>query len=129
MGEWKREYPDTQLIAEDGGIGRSYQLDPLGDRDIDGPIFPIGDFDDRLGVQEFVVGVILDDGTPLAFSSEEASAAFNAGKSVELDGVELRESGDGLVAFDTATGTQLPAHEAFWFAWTQFHPDTLLWER
>jgi len=128
-GEWKREHPDTQIIAEDGGIGRSYQLDPLGDRDADGPIFPIGDFDDRLGVQEFVVGVILDDGTPLAFPSEEASAAFNAGNSVELDGVELRESGDGLVAFDAATEEQLPAHEAFWFAWSQFHPDTLLWER
>jgi len=128
-GEWQREHPDTQIIAEDGGIGRSYQLDPLGDRDADGPIFPIGEADDRLGVQEFVVGVILDDGTPLAFPSEEASAAFNAGDPVELDGVELRESGDGLVAFDAATGEQISAHEAFWFAWSQFHPDTLLWER
>jgi hypothetical protein len=128
-GEWKREHPDTRIIARDGGIGRSYQLDPLGDRDADGPIFPIGDFDDRLGVQEFVVGVIRDDGTPVAFPSEEASAAFNAGDPVELAGVELRESGDGLVAFDVATGEELPAHEAFWFAWSQFHPDTLLWER
>ncbi len=96
--------PTTQIIAQDGGIGRSYQLDPLGDRDADGPIFPIGDFDDRLGVQEFVVGVILEDGTPLAFPSEEASAAFNAGDPVELEGVELRESGDGLVAFDVDHG-------------------------
>ncbi len=128
-GEWKREHPDTQIIAQDGGIGRSYQLDPLGDRDADGPIFPIGDFDDRLGVQEFVVGVILDDGTPLAFPAEEAGAAFNAGDPVVLGGVELGESGDGFVASDATTGEQLPAHEAFWFAWSQFHPDTLLWER
>ena len=128
-GEWKREHPETQIIAQDGGVERSYQLDPLGDRDANGPIFPIGDFDDRLGVQEFVVGVILDDGTAVAFPSEEASAAFNAGDPVELAGVELRESGDGLVAFDVATGEQLAAHEAFWFAWSQFHPETLLWER
>ena len=127
--EWKREHPDTQIIAEDGGIGRSYLLDPLGGRDDNGPIFPIGDFDQRLGVQDFVVGVLLEDGTALAFPSEEASAAFNAGDSVELEGVELQQSGDGLVAVDSATGDPIPAHEAFWFAWSQFHPDTLLWER
>ena len=127
--EWKREHPDTAIIAQDGGIGRSYVLDPLGGRDDDGPIFPIGDVDDRLDVQEFVVGVISADGTPLAFPSEEASAAFNAGDPVELGGVELRESGDGLIAVDSASGQQIAAHEAFWFAWSQFHPDTLLWER
>ncbi|MGA9277131.1 DUF3179 domain-containing (seleno)protein [Ilumatobacter sp.] len=125
--EWKREHPDTRIIAQDGGIGRSYELDPLGRRDDDGPIFPIGEADDRLGVQEFVVGVIADDGTPIAFPSEDASAAFNAGESVELNGVELRESGDGLVAVDATTGDELAAHEAFWFAWSQFHPETLLW--
>ncbi|MGB3735851.1 MAG: DUF3179 domain-containing (seleno)protein [Ilumatobacter sp.] len=127
--EWKREHPDTQIIAEDGGIGRTYQLDPLGSRDDDGPIFPIGDFDQRLGVQEFVVGVLLEDGTALAFPSEEASAAFNAGDPVELGGVELRQSGDGLVAVDAESGDEITAHEAFWFAWSQFHPGTLLWER
>lgn len=127
--EWKREHPETQIIAEDGGIGRSYELDPLGGRDDNGPIFPIGDVDARLGVQEFVVGVILDDGTTLAFPSEAASAAFNAGDPVELDGVALEQSGDGLIAVDVESGEEITAHEAFWFAWSQFHPDTLLWKR
>lgn len=126
--EWQAEHPDTQIIAEDGGIGRSYQLDPLGGRDDDGPIFPIGDADERLDVQELVVGVITDDGTPIAFSSEEATAIFNAGGTVEFSGVALMESGDGLVAVDAETGESIAAHEAFWFAWSQFHPDTLLWE-
>jgi hypothetical protein len=127
--EWKRENPETQIIARDGGINRTYELDPLEGRDDNGPIFPIGDVDDRLDVQEFVVGVLLEDGTALAFPSEEATAAFNAGESVELNGVELRESGDGLAAVDGASGEEIAAHEAFWFAWSQFHPDTLLWER
>ncbi|MEP6299355.1 MAG: DUF3179 domain-containing (seleno)protein [Ilumatobacter sp.] len=125
--EWKREHPDTRIVAEDGGIGRSYELDPLGGRDDDGPIFPIGDVDPRLDVQEFVVGVLLDDGTALAFPSDEATAAFDAGATVELGGVELRRSGDGVVAIDVASGDEVTAHEAFWFAWSQFHPDTLLW--
>lgn len=126
--EWKREHPNTQIIAEDGGIGRTYDLDPLGGRDDNGPIFPIGDFDQRLGVQDFVVGVLLDDGTALAFPSAAASNAIDGGDTVELEGVQLRRSGDGLVAVDAVSGDPVAAHEAFWFAWSQFHPDTLLWE-
>ena len=126
--EWKAEHPDTTIIAEDGGIGRSYDLDPLGGRDDDGPIFPIGAADARLDVQEFVVGVITDDGTPIAFPSDQASVTLAAGAPVGLEGVALERSGDGLVAVDAATGEELAAHEAFWFAWSQFHPDTLLWE-
>ena len=26
-------------------------------------------------------------------------------------------------------GAEIPAHEAFWFAWSQFQRQTLLWER
>ena len=43
-----RSAPDTRIIAEDGGIGRSYPLDPLQGRDDNGPIFPVGDVDGRL---------------------------------------------------------------------------------
>jgi hypothetical protein len=127
-GEWKAAHPDTQIIAEDGGIGRSYDLDPLGDRDADGPIFPIGDADERLDVQELVVGVIAADGTPVAFPSEQASAILAGGGDVSLAGVSLAEVGDGLRAIDEATGDPLAAHEAFWFAWSQFHPNTELFQ-
>ena len=125
-GEWKQAHPNTQIIAEDGGIGRSYDLDPLAGRDDDGPIFPIGDADARLDVQELIVGVITDDGTPIAFPSNQASAIIADGGEVELGGVRLEAVGDGLRAVDAATGEGIAAHEAFWFAWSQFHPDTEL---
>ena len=69
-GDWKAAHPDTQILAEDGGIGRTYRDNPLGDRDANGPIFPIGEVDQRLPVQEKVVGVIAPDGTPVAFPSQ-----------------------------------------------------------
>ncbi len=125
-GEWKTAHPNTQIIAEDGGIGRSYELDPLGGRDDNGPIFPIGDADARLDAQELVVGVIADDGTPVAFPSGQASAIIAAGGVVKLGGVRLESVGDGLRAVDVVTGDERAAHEAFWFAWSQFHPDTEL---
>jgi hypothetical protein len=125
-GEWKTAHPNTRIIAEDGGIGRSYELDPLGGRDDNGPIFAIGDADARLDVQELVVGVIADDGTPIAFPSGQASAIIAAGGVVKLGGVRLESVGDGLRAVDVVTGDERAAHEAFWFAWSQFHPDTEL---
>ncbi len=125
-GEWKRAHPNTKIVAQDGGIGRTYEEDPLRGRDDDGPIFPIGDTDPRLPVHVEVVGVIDPEGRPVAFAADRARAALAAGDEVALAGVELVADGGGLRARSSG-GEELPAHQAFWFAWSQFHPDTALW--
>ena len=126
-GEWKEQHPDTAIIAEDGGIERSYPLDPLAGRDDDGPIFAVGSVDDRLGTQEVVVGVITDDDVAVAFPSGQASDALADGGEDTQAGVTLLADGGGLRAIDADTGEPLVSHESFWFAWSQFHPDTQLW--
>jgi len=125
-GEWKAAHPSTSIIAEDGGIGRAYPEDPLGGRDDFGPIFPTGAVDPRLLVQEQVVGVIAPDGTPLAFPAAAARADLEDGKAVELARVRLELDGDGLRAV-LDTGADVVSHQAFWFAWSQFHPGTVVW--
>jgi hypothetical protein len=124
---WRAEYPHTTIIAQDGGIGRSYPLNPLRGRDDAGPIFPVGDVDPRLGVHDVVMGVVAADGTPVAFPVGAARLTLEAGGEVALAGVALRPDAGGLRAF--SDGAEQPAHEAFWFAWSQFQPQTLLWER
>ena len=126
-GAWREAHPDTTIIAEDGGIGRSYPRNPLGGRDDAGPIFPVGDVDPRLGVHDVVLGVMDADGTPVAFPVGPARLALEAGEEVALAGVALQPDAGGLRAF--IDGAEIPAHEAFWFAWSQFQPQTLLWER
>lgn len=116
------------MLASDGGYGRSYLADPLRGRDDDGPIFPIGDVDPRLEVQVPVIGVITENGTPVAFDVAAAQAALGLGQTVEKGGVTLGVSGGGVIAID-AQGTELAAHQAFWFAWSQFYPETDLWTR
>ncbi len=125
-GAWKRAHPETKIVAQDGGIGRTYEEDPLRGRDDNGPIFPIGDVDPRLPVQVEVVGVIDPEGRPVAFPVDRARAALAAGDTVALAGVELVADGGGFRA-RSGGGEELPAHQAFWFAWSQFHPDTALW--
>ena len=125
-GAWKRAHPRTRIVAQDGGIGRTYPDDPLGGRDDDGPIFPVGDVDPRLEVQASVVGVLTPDGRALAFAAQPAREALAAGETVRAGGVELVADGDGFRA-RAEDGAALPAHQAFWFAWSQFHPKTELW--
>ena len=114
-GAWKEAHPDTTILAEDGGLGRSYPLDPLRGRDDQGPIFPVGDVDTRLGVQDLVVGVELKDGRTIAFSREAALAVIDAGGEVTAEGVRLIKDGDGLRAILVSDGSEIPSHQAFWF--------------
>jgi hypothetical protein len=125
-GEWKAAHPNTTVIARDGGIGREYPADPLRGRDDNGPIFPTGAPDPRLPVQEQVVGVIAPDGSALAFPVAAARAALEEGNEVALAGVRLELDGDGLRAVANS-GADPASHQAFWFAWSQFHPDTVVW--
>jgi Protein of unknown function (DUF3179) len=125
-GEWRRAHPDTRIVAEDGGIGRDYPLDPLGGRDDQGPIFPVGDVDPRLPVQAEVVGVVAPGREAVAFPVDQARAALADGERPAAANIEVFADGDGLRA-RTRGGRPLPAHQAFWFAWSQFHPGTRLW--
>jgi len=125
-GAWKAAHPGTTIIAEDGGIGRSYALDPLRGRDDDGPIFPIGSVDPRLPVQENVIGVIADDGTAVAFPVEAARRATSEGTVVELAGIVLVADGSGFRT-ERQDATPVVSHQSFWFAWSQFQPGTLVW--
>lgn len=124
-GNWKQAHPYTRILAKDGGIGRTYLDNPLGDRDANGPIFPVGDVDPRLPVQWSVVGVIAPDGTPIAFPVGATKQRLADGQ-ITFAGLTVRLS-DGIRVYD-ADGEELPTHQAFWFAWSQFHPDTLVWE-
>ena len=126
-GDWKSAHPLTRIVAEDGGIGRSYPLDPLRGRDDDGPIFPIGDVDPRLGVQEPVIGVIAADGAPVAFPVAVIEPLTVGGATVSFAGVTVASDGAGFTAASATTGDPLAAHQAFWFAWSQFHTDTALY--
>ncbi len=124
-GEWKAVHPDTRILAADGGIGRTYPSDPLRGRDDNGPIFPIGPVDPRLPVQEKVVGVVTPAGTPVAFPVAAARAALRSADEIAFEGLTARMT-DGVRVYG-ADGEELTSHEAFWFAWSQFHPTTLVW--
>ncbi len=123
-GSWRRQYPETTVLVEDLALGRDFDF--RNNRDADGPIFPIGDVDPRLPVHEDVIGIVTASGTPIAFQRSAAMAALLGGAEITVEDVHLELSAGGIRAVD-ADGADLGSHQAFWFAWSQFHPETELW--
>ena len=119
-GDWKQAHSETTILNR----FREYPLDPLSGRDDNGPIFPVGDVDQRLSIQEHVLGVDAPDG-PIAFPVTTAVNALKEGEAVNMGEVRLKLEGSGLRAFIGERDTA--AHEAFWFAWSQFNQGTRIW--
>ncbi|PJI86060.1 uncharacterized protein DUF3179 [Yoonia maricola] len=123
-GTWKNAHPDTTVLIEDLALGRNFDF--RNGRDANGPIFPVGDVDPRLPVHEDVIGVVTASGVPVAFQRSAAMLALQSGASVTYENVRLQLDAGGIRALGT-DGSDLGSHEAFWFAWSQFHEDTVLW--
>ncbi|MEM1040021.1 MAG: DUF3179 domain-containing (seleno)protein [Pseudomonadota bacterium] len=123
-GTWKATHPKTTVLVEALALGRDFDF--RNNRDADGPIFPVGDVDPRLAVHEDIIGVVAASGTPVAFQRSKAIAALTKGEAISFENVRLTLEAGGVKAVD-ANGADLGSHQAFWFAWSQFHPTTALW--
>ncbi len=123
-GDWKDAFPETTVLVESLALGRDFDFS--NNRDADGPIFPIGDVDPRLPVQEEVIGVITVSGKPVAFPRGTAFLALQNGEEIAFENIRLELAAGGVKAVDV-DGSDLGSHQAFWFAWSQFYPDTELW--
>ncbi len=123
-GNWRRAHPETTVLVEELALGRDFDF--RNNRDAGGPIFPVGDVDPRLPVQEDIIGVVTAGGKPVAFQRSAAMVALSKGEEIAFENVRLVLDGGGIKAVD-ADGGALGSHQAFWFAWSQFHDDTALW--
>lgn len=125
-GTWKAAHPSTTVLLERYALGRN--PDFRNGRDANGPIFPVGDVDPRLSVHEDIIGVVTASGTPVAFQRSTAIAALKRGEEIGVENVRLELDAGGIKAVDM-DGSDRGSHQAFWFAWSQFHPDTELWSQ
>jgi hypothetical protein len=121
--EWSADH-DTTVVAEDGGVGRVY-LDDASAATV--PAWPVGHRDERLGDEDRVLGVHLDDGATVAFPVDDVQRALAGDGNLRWAGVTVAAEGGGLLARRGARDEPVPSHEANWRSWSQFHPDTKLW--
>jgi hypothetical protein len=123
-GTWRKAHRETTVLVESLALGRDFDF--RNTRDANGPIFPVGDVDPRLPVHEDIIGVITASGKPVAFQRSKAFVALKKGDVIAYENVRLELDAGGIKAVD-ADGSDLGSHQAFWFAWSQFHPQTALW--
>ena len=123
-GTWKNAHPETTVLIEELALGRDFDF--RNNRDANGPIFPVGNVDPRLSVHEDIIGIITASGKPIAFQRSKAVAALQKGEEIAYENVRLKLAAGGIKAVDE-NGRDLGSHQAFWFAWSQFHPGTELW--
>lgn len=123
-GSWKAAHPETTVLIEALALGRDFDF--RNGRDANGPIFPVGDVDPRLPVHEDVIGAITASGKPIAFQRSAALIALRNGESIVFEDIRLELDAGGIRAVGV-DGADIGSHQAFWFAWSQFHPDTELW--
>lgn len=121
---WKKAHPETTVLLERYALGRD--PDFRNGRDANGPIFPVGDVDPRLPVHEDVIGAITASGKAIAFQRSKAFVALSTGENISFENIRLELDAGGIKAVD-ASGSDIGSHQAFWFAWSQFHPQTALW--
>ena len=112
------------MLIEDLALGRD--CDFRNNRDANGPFFPVGDVDPRLPVHEDVIGIVTAAGKPVAFQRSKAFIALKKDEDIGYENVRLVLDAGGIKAVDK-DGPDLGSHQAFWFAWSQFHPKTSLW--
>ena len=71
-------------------------------------------------------GVVTASGKPVAFQRSKAFLTLKKGEEISVENVHLKLDAGGIRAVDK-DGNDLGSHQAFWFAWSQFHPETELW--
>ncbi len=89
--------------------------------------FPVAARDDRFHPKEVVLGVVAG-GRARAYLGSALTAAGGR-VADEIDGRKIRIAYDteaSLMQWDAPEGVE--AVEAYWFAWTAFHPDTEVWQ-
>lgn len=125
-GLWKEAHPDTQVLSQDTGSGRSYDSYPYGDYESSGRfLFPPDKTDDRLHPKAIGYGVEI--GNEFKFYPEDKIKSIAiidnfAGKKLKI----TRNTSGAVTISDSNTGENINFLRGMWFSWYAFNPDTEL---
>ncbi len=127
-GEWQRSHPDTLVLSTKTGHLRDYDRDPyLGYAQRPDLMFAVTHTDRRYHPKAWVLGVEVN-GLFKAYPFTELKKA-NSPLQDRVNGRPIRIHFNPRalsVSVTDSDGRPLPSVMAFWFAWTAFHPDTLV---
>ena len=127
-GEWKKEYPDTEVLSRDTGHARDYDAYPYGTYEQNDELyFGVENLDKKLQIKTVVYGIEVNGASKAypesAFDEQSVITDIVGGTPVRL---EKTTEGKILIT-NTQTQEEIIPIRLFWFAWASFHPDTQLY--
>jgi hypothetical protein len=130
-GNWKKAYPQSEVLSQDTGYLRAYGTDPYGSYYVEDLLFfPVSDEDESIHPKTVTYGIEID-GIYKAYLETDVILAGNYIED-EVNGVSLilERSDEGIVIITRLdNGEEVVKERDFWFAWYAFHPDTLVYGR
>lgn len=125
---WRAAHPQTDALSLNTGYRRDYGRDPYVKYAATARLmFPVGHEDRRLPAKAWVAGILVN-GRPKAYPLDR----LPLGRLLEdhVDGETLRITYDAAaraVQVTDAADQLVPLVQAYWFAWSVFYPETLLY--
>jgi hypothetical protein len=127
-GEWKKTHPQTLVLSTQTGYARAYDRDPyLGYAQRGDLMFPLSHIDPRYRTKEWVLGVEVQ-GVSKAYPFSELTKGpetFHDTVNGQLLLIQFNSAAHSAKAL-ASDGTPIPSLMAYWFAWSAFHPNTLV---
>jgi len=124
--EWRHENPETTVLSFETGFVRDYRRDPYAGYDSnEATFFPVDHSDRRLPAKEWVLGLTVG-GMAKAYPLRACPAngfEDRVGGRVVSVRCDPKERSGFVV---DKGGVELPSTQAYWFAWSAFHPYTEL---
>jgi len=128
--EWKKLYPETEVLSENTGFSRNYNRNPYtGYETGAGIYFPVKFSSKRYHPKERVLGVEFDGkykAYPFAELSKKGEQVKDQFAGRDLT-IKYNDAARSARIFDDK-GEEVPALNSFWFAWFAFHPDTEVYQ-
>ncbi|MBL0715971.1 MAG: DUF3179 domain-containing protein, partial [Desulfosarcina sp.] len=122
-GHWKKRFPASQVLSDQTGFDRDYQIDPYAG--YDRIWFPVGDVRRDLSPKTRVLGI--ESGTHTKAYPLEKIVTERGTVRDRMGGreIEITVSAEGdVTAVVASDGSPLVHVFVFWFAWQAFHPET-----
>ncbi|MBA2565444.1 MAG: DUF3179 domain-containing protein [Gemmatimonadetes bacterium] len=129
-GSWRKEHPRGLVLSRETGHSRDYDIDPYGGYARDQRLmFPVSSTDDRLKLKAVVLGITSDTAAKAYPFDALARVPSPIRDRVGEQELLVYFDRDSRTAFATnLAGESIPSTVAYWFAWSAFHPRTVLWE-
>jgi|GEM_PF-708648 len=123
---WRQAHPDTQVLSTDTGVDRDYGDSRRYDAydQSDRLAFPVSERDLTIHPKSVVFGFDID-GHKLAIFEDQLDQQPRMETSLGQRQLIIERLADGSVKATDEDGNVHPSIRLFWFAWYNFHPDTV----